>query len=87
MALSPLKFVQTSFFFKLNEFQSHPASNLLSNNNKKWKCESNGEKSIYVVLELEKSSQITGIDIGNEHSGFIEVLVGRSGWLQESFKV
>ncbi|XP_037038333.1 DNA repair protein XRCC1 [Bradysia coprophila] len=59
-----------------------PASNLLSSTTstgKKWKCQSEGEKSAEVVLELESSSTITAIDIGNEHSAFVEVFVSKNG--------
>jgi DNA-repair protein XRCC1 len=45
---------------------------------KKWKCEKAGEKSAFVVLKLEKPYRISQIDIGNEFSGVIEVLVGKS---------
>ncbi|KAJ6634702.1 DNA repair protein XRCC1, partial [Pseudolycoriella hygida] len=59
-----------------------PASNLLSSTptvGKKWKCELPGEPSVEVVLLLEKPSTITAIDIGNEHSAFVEVLVSKNG--------
>lgn len=45
---------------------------------KKWKCSAAGEKSCFVVLKLDQPRIISGIDIGNERSGFIEVLVGNS---------
>lgn len=45
---------------------------------KKWKCRKAGEKSASVILQLEKVSPISGIDIGNEHSAYVEVLVSRS---------
>uniref|UniRef100_A0AAG5D003 BRCT domain-containing protein n=1 Tax=Anopheles atroparvus TaxID=41427 RepID=A0AAG5D003_ANOAO len=62
-----------------SEDPNHPASNLLKPGNKKWKCCEAGEKVAYVVIRLDEPIQISGIDIGNEHSAFIEVLVGRSG--------
>lgn len=37
-----------------------------------------GEKNAIIVLQLEKASVITGIDIGNEHSAYVEILVSRS---------
>ena len=37
-----------------------------------------GEKSVSVVLQLEKPSLISSIDVGNENSAYIEVLVSRS---------
>uniref|UniRef100_A0A182MSY1 BRCT domain-containing protein n=1 Tax=Anopheles culicifacies TaxID=139723 RepID=A0A182MSY1_9DIPT len=62
-----------------SEDPNYPASNLLKPGNKKWKCRQAGEQQAYVVLRLEEPTQITGIDIGNEHSALIEVLVARSG--------
>lgn len=60
--------------------QIHVANNILSSDaSKKWKCKTPGEKNAVVVLQLEKASVITGIDIGNEHSAYVEVLVSRSG--------
>ncbi|ESP02529.1 hypothetical protein LOTGIDRAFT_91156, partial [Lottia gigantea] len=44
----------------------------------KWRSASSGEKSVSAVIQFEKSSQIQCIDIGNEGSGFIEILVGKS---------
>lgn len=67
--------------------QNYPASNLISDSNKKWKCEECGMDSVYVVLQLENPTKINGIDIGNENSAFIEVAVGRTGWPIEKFKV
>uniref|UniRef100_A0A6P7FQT3 DNA repair protein XRCC1 isoform X1 n=2 Tax=Diabrotica virgifera virgifera TaxID=50390 RepID=A0A6P7FQT3_DIAVI len=65
----------------------HNASNILSTDtSKKWKCQTSGEKQAIVVLQLEKASQITAIDIGNEHSAYVEVLVSRSG-NNDDFKV
>lgn len=40
----------------------------------------------YVVLELAEPTEINGIDIGNEHSCFIEVRVGRKGDSDADFK-
>lgn len=55
------------------------ANNILSTDAaKKWKCQSPGEKTAVIVLQLEKASVITGIDIGNEHSAYVEILVSRS---------
>lgn len=62
-----------------SEDSVHVCSNILSSDStKKWKCQTPGEKSAIVVLQLEKASVITGVDIGNEHSAFVEVLVSRS---------
>ena len=60
-------------------FQNNPADNLLrADGTHKWKCSTAGEKSVSVVLQFEKASQIHSIDIGNEGSAFVEILVGRS---------
>ncbi|XP_058822954.1 DNA repair protein XRCC1 isoform X2 [Topomyia yanbarensis] len=69
-----------------SEDTSFPAANLLSKEARKWKCRDPGERSAYVVLRLEKLLTINGIDIGNEHSAFIEVLVGKSGPSSPEFK-
>lgn len=36
------------------------------------------EKQAVVVLQLAESSRIVRIEVGNEHSAFVEVLAGRS---------
>jgi len=57
--------------------QAFPAENLLkSGTNCHWKCKA-GETTATVVIQLEASSIISGIDIGNSSSAFVEVLVGR----------
>ncbi|CAG5118440.1 unnamed protein product, partial [Candidula unifasciata] len=59
--------------------KNNPAENLLkADGARKWKCASPGEKSISCVLQFSKSSQIHSIDIGNEGSAFVEVLVGKA---------
>ncbi|XP_050068947.1 DNA repair protein XRCC1 [Anopheles maculipalpis] len=68
-----------------SEDPNYPASNLLKPGNKKWKCRTAGEQQAFVVIRLEEPTQITGIDIGNEHSALIEVLVARSGPSNPSF--
>ncbi|CRK94282.1 CLUMA_CG007797, isoform A [Clunio marinus] len=70
-----------------SEDSQFPARNLLETKvTKKWKCQETGEKSCFVVLKLDEPRQISGIDIGNEHSGFIEVLVGNSKQDPPTFK-
>lgn len=54
---------------------------------KKWKCAEPGIDAAYVILQLEKQSKITGIDIGNEGSAFVTVFVGKSGWTDDRYKV
>ncbi|XP_068141157.1 LOW QUALITY PROTEIN: DNA repair protein XRCC1 [Drosophila tropicalis] len=65
----------------------HVAANLLKDHSgkMKWKTQQTGEKSAYVILEFNEPQQITGIDIGNEHSAFIEVMVSRSGCQPNDF--
>lgn len=65
--------------------KNFPANNLLNSDPaKKWKCKSQGEKQAFVILQLEKASLISSIDIGNEHSAYVEVLVARSDGTKDS---
>lgn len=58
---------------------THRAENLLAAEAyRKWRSARAGEKSISVVLQLEKEEQIHSLDIGNDGSAFVEVLVGSS---------
>ncbi|ELK12702.1 DNA repair protein XRCC1 [Pteropus alecto] len=58
---------------------THCAENLLkADTYRKWRAAKAGEKTISVVLQLEKEEQIHRVDIGNDGSAFVEVLVGRS---------
>uniref|UniRef100_A0A9J7ZVC8 DNA repair protein XRCC1 n=1 Tax=Cyprinus carpio carpio TaxID=630221 RepID=A0A9J7ZVC8_CYPCA len=62
-----------------SEDNTHRAESLLSSDtNRKWKAARPAEKHVSVILQLEKEEQIHSIDIGNEGSAFIEVLVGHS---------
>ncbi|XP_014253681.1 DNA repair protein XRCC1-like [Cimex lectularius] len=62
-----------------SEDSNHQAENLLDYGFRtKWKCKSASDKEISVVIELEKPSKILSVDICNENSAFIEILVGRS---------
>lgn len=64
-----------------SEDVAQPAQNLLkSETYRKWRCETAGEKQASVILELERATQIHSIDIGNNGSALVEVLVGRSSW-------
>lgn len=64
-----------------SEDEKHPADNILKPETYfKWKCANGGEPNATIVLQLEKATQISGLDIGNNGSAFIEVLVGRSSW-------
>ncbi|XP_017445286.3 DNA repair protein XRCC1 isoform X2 [Rattus norvegicus] len=58
---------------------THRAENLLkADTYRKWRSAKAGEKTISVVLQLEKEEQIHSVDIGNDGSAFVEVLVGSS---------
>jgi DNA-repair protein XRCC1 len=58
----------------------HVAENLLKKETtRKWNSAEPGEKTLSVILQLEKATIIDGMDIGNDGSAFVEVLVGRSG--------
>ena len=67
-----------------SEDPNHKASNLLDN--KKWRSEAVGESQVSIVIELSESSQINGIDIGNNGSAFVEVQVSRQA-NPDDFKV
>lgn len=68
--------------------QAYPATNLLSRTSKKWRCKKLGEKKAFIIFNLTKPVQIVGIDIGNENSAYVSVLVGRKGSTKdEDFKV
>ncbi|KAG9328983.1 hypothetical protein JZ751_008521 [Albula glossodonta] len=62
-----------------SEDNTHKADNLLSSDTyRKWKAARPGEKQTSVIIQFEKEEQVHSIDIGNEGSAFIEVLVGHS---------
>ena len=54
-----------------------PASNILKGDT--WKCKNEGEGQAWVLLQLEETSIIDGLEIGNAGAAFIEVQVGRKG--------
>ncbi|XP_065836049.1 DNA repair protein XRCC1-like isoform X2 [Oscarella lobularis] len=71
-----------------SEDPTHCAKNLLKADAfRKWNCQEAGEKQASVILQLEKASEIHGIDIGNDWSAFIEVLVNRSSSDDPDYKV
>ncbi|PRD31540.1 UNVERIFIED_CONTAM: Xrcc1 [Trichonephila clavipes] len=71
-----------------SEDKIHKAENILkSETYRKWKCVTPGEKSASIVLQFEKAIQIHSIDIGNECSAFVEVLVGRSSDTIKDYQV
>ncbi|XP_037372641.1 DNA repair protein XRCC1 isoform X1 [Talpa occidentalis] len=58
---------------------THCAENLLkADTYRKWRAAKAGERTISVVLQLEKEEQIHSVDIGNDGAAFVEVLVGSS---------
>ncbi|XP_074539579.1 DNA repair protein XRCC1 [Halichoeres trimaculatus] len=66
------------------EDPTHKADNLLSSDTyRKWKAARPGEKQTSVILQFEKEEQVHSIDIGNEGSAFIEVLVGNSSSVRD----
>eukprot|EP00066_Takifugu_rubripes_P003256 XP_003965695.1 PREDICTED: DNA repair protein XRCC1 [Takifugu rubripes] len=66
------------------EDPTHRAENLLNfDTYRKWKAARPGEKQISVILQFEKEEQIHSIDIGNEGSAFIEILVGNSSVVRD----
>ncbi|XP_073426757.1 DNA repair protein XRCC1 [Dendrobates tinctorius] len=63
---------------------THTAENLLKPDTyRKWKAKQAGEKQVSVILQFEKEEQIHSIDIGNEGSAFVELLVGHSTSVSE----
>lgn len=70
-----------------SEDKNFPAENLIKGDSfKKWKCVA-GEKNATVTLQFEKATEINQIDIGNEGSAFVEVLVGKSSASDDSYQV
>ncbi|KAM3872653.1 DNA repair protein XRCC1 [Diretmus argenteus] len=67
-----------------SEDSTHKADNLLSSDTyRKWKAARPGEKQTSVILQFEKEEQVHSLDIGNEGSAFIEVLVGKSSAVRD----
>nr|XP_033819338.1 DNA repair protein XRCC1 isoform X2 [Geotrypetes seraphini] len=67
-----------------SEDSTHKAENLLkADTYRKWKSSKAGEKQVSVILQFEKEELIHGIDVGNECSAFVEVLVGHSTSVSE----
>ncbi|KAK7078859.1 X-ray repair complementing defective repair in Chinese hamster cells 1 [Halocaridina rubra] len=77
--MPPLKFKEVLSFS--SQDPNHPADNLLKPDTfRKWKCASGtSEKQAFIILKLEGLSSIHSLDIGNEGSAFVEVLVARDG--------
>ncbi|CAH8624718.1 unnamed protein product [Dicrocoelium dendriticum] len=62
-----------------SEDKVYPASNLLKSSSfSKWQSEKGGTKQEAVELSFERPVEISRLDIGNNGSAFVEVLVRRS---------
>ncbi|XP_064119934.1 LOW QUALITY PROTEIN: DNA repair protein XRCC1-like [Macrobrachium nipponense] len=77
--MPPLKFTEVLTFS--SEDPNHPATNMLSAETfRKWRCAQDScGKQATVTLKLERLSSIHSVDIGNNGSAFVEVLVAREG--------
>ncbi|XP_023338703.1 DNA repair protein XRCC1 isoform X2 [Eurytemora carolleeae] len=80
--MPPLKYTKVLGYS--SEDTQFPVSNLI-NSKGKWRGAENGEKSSWVILELEKLANISHLDLGNFGSAFIEVQVGRKGMSDSEF--
>ncbi|CAB0003672.1 unnamed protein product [Nesidiocoris tenuis] len=67
----------------------HTASNLLKGDydSKKWKSKNPGEKKICAVFKFFEPATISSVDVGNENSAFIEILVSRSASGSDDYQV
>ncbi|XP_046463298.1 DNA repair protein XRCC1-like [Daphnia pulex] len=84
--MAPIKFTRVVSFS--SEDPNQPTENLIKDGvYRKWRCKSAGEQKAWVEFQLEKTSFISAVDIGNHGSAFIEILVGRSGCSDEDYKV
>eukprot|EP00111_Clytia_hemisphaerica_P020336 TCONS_00059905-protein len=72
-----------------SEDLKNPAENLLKPETYfKWRSATSGERQVSAIIQLEKANKIHSVDVGNNGSAFVEVLVGRSSWAaSEEFKV
>ncbi|KAL8625400.1 hypothetical protein ACOMHN_044543 [Nucella lapillus] len=71
-----------------SEDRNNPADNLLkAEGTHKWRTAATGEKNATIVLQFEKACHISGLDIGNEGSAFVEVLVGKATSSDSDYQV
>ncbi|XP_061403542.1 DNA repair protein XRCC1-like isoform X2 [Lethenteron reissneri] len=64
----------------------HRVDNLLSGDaHRKWRCLP-GEKEASFILQFEKAEKILSVDVGNEGSAFVEILVGNSSSNDSDFQ-
>ncbi|KAK4328413.1 hypothetical protein Pmani_001161 [Petrolisthes manimaculis] len=77
--MPPIKLTEVLSFS--SEDVNHPADNLLRGDAlRKWRCAAGTtDRQSSVILKLERLTSLSSIDIGNDGSAFIEVLVGREG--------
>ncbi|KAK3881758.1 hypothetical protein Pcinc_013840 [Petrolisthes cinctipes] len=77
--MPPVKLTEVLSFS--SEDVNHPADNLLRGDAlRKWRCAAGTtDRQSSVILKLERLTSLSSIDIGNDGSAFIEVLVGREG--------
>ncbi|XP_045109722.1 DNA repair protein XRCC1-like isoform X1 [Portunus trituberculatus] len=74
-----IKFTQVLSYS--SEDANHPADNLLrADTYRKWKCAPDtSNKMSFVILKFENLTSINSLDIGNDGSALVEVLVSREG--------
>lgn len=83
--MGPVKF--TRVISCSSEDPNQPAENLVKDGTyRKWRCQSNGEQRVWVELQLAEACFVNGIDLGNNGSAFVEVLVGRTGFSESEYK-
>eukprot|EP00794_Sanderia_malayensis_P013955 gene13955-15411_t len=81
--MAPLKCSRIVSFTSQDQF--HKVENVINAQNlKKWLCsKASVGNNLEVELELENSSRIEHINVGNHGSGFIEIQVGKSLWSKD----
>ncbi|KAK8380787.1 hypothetical protein O3P69_008018 [Scylla paramamosain] len=77
--MTQIKFTQVLSYS--SQDANHPADNLLrADTYRKWKCAPNtSDKMAFVILKFDQLTSINSLDIGNDGSALIEVLVSREG--------
>jgi DNA-repair protein XRCC1 len=66
--------------------QAFPGKNLLQGN-RKWRTVKDGDSTASVIFQLHRETRISKVDIGNNGSAFVEVLVGKSSAPEKDFEV
>lgn len=66
--------------------QAFPGKNLL-HGNRKWRTVKDGDSTASVILQLQRETRISKVDVGNNGSAFVEVLVGKSSAPEKEFEV